>query len=262
MKKTIFAVLVMLGLIAGLRAEEKLKWKRVEAADDGFMLIKRGYATSNLIPVDVDVEYVFSGEFLRKDSIGPNLYFCLIPYDKNKKQIEVWNVGNVPGSETTLAKACKAGDTTLTIKDAGAKWKTAFNATRRKPYVAFDVDNEGTFTDLPNSNLIKMEKLDNADGIWTIKLKTPCKKDYPAGAPLRLHVGVGGMMMLALLPEKKFPIDEVKKITVTVSGERLSGVGKNNKDEVFWKGTKYVQFYILVLKNQLLFKNISVKETD
>lgn len=259
MKKTMFTLLVVFGLAVGVKAEEEIKWKRVSPADNGFLIANM--ATSNLIPVDVDKEYIVSGEFLSNKPTGRFLFFCLIPYDKDKKKIQRYNVNNIPGTDMTLTAACKLGATTITIKD-GAKWKTVFDKSSRKPYIVFDVDHEGTFKDLPNSNVSKMKKIENVDGNWKVELSTPCIKDYPAGTKLRLHQGTSGMMYVALVPEKNFPIGTVKKISAAISGERLSGVGKGNKDEAFWKGTKYIQFFIMVLKNKVLFKNINIKEAE
>jgi len=259
MKKIMFTLLVVFGLTVGVKAEGEIKWKRASPADDGFLTTKM--ATSNLIPVDVDKEYIVSGEFLSNKPIGQFLFFCLAPYDKDKKKIQRYNVSNIPGTDMTLTAACKSGATTITIKD-GAKWKAVFDKISRKPYIVFDVDHEGTFKDLPNSNISKMKKIENVDGSWKVELSTPCIKDYPTGTKLRLHRSNSGMMYVALVQVKNFPIGTVKKISATISGERLSGVGKGNKDEAFWKGTKYVQFFIMVLKNKVLFKNISIKESE
>ena len=259
MKKTTLMLLALFSLIAVAKAE--VQWKRVITADEGFLAATRSkQALSELIPVDINIEYVVSGEF-KHDNPITFLYFCMIPYDKNRKKIQPFHVANIPGTDMSLAGACKAGDSAISIKD-GAKWKAAFDKNRRKPYVAFNADHEGTFSDLPNSNTVQMTKIEKAGDAWTVTLKSPCIKDYPGGTKLRLHYGSGGIMMLALVPEKDFPIGPLKKISVTISGERLSGVGKNNKDEAFWKGTKYVQFFIMALKNKVLFKNISIKESE
>jgi hypothetical protein len=261
MKKTILGAITLLALATSVVAESEVKWQRVQLADDGyFMATRNKSAISELIPVDPEKEYVVSGEFKHDKPIGL-LYFCIMPYDKDQLRIQRHHVANIPGTEMTLAKEYKAGDTSIIIKD-GTKWKTIFDKERRKPYIAFNADHEGTFKDLPNVNTIHMAGIKNENGEWKVDLKTPALSDYPAGTKLRLHKGSGGMMYESLLQEKDFPAGTVKEITANISGERLSGVG-GSKCESFWKGTRFIKFFIMELKgNPLLFKNISIKEAE
>ena len=51
---------------------------------------------------------------------------------------------------------------------------------------------------------------------------------------------------------------QAKRLTATLSGERLSGVGRDERARAFWRGTRYVQFFIMPLNGELLFKGVRI----
>lgn len=256
----VVAKLAVLGLILEVSADV-VTWKNAVPAEDGFLLCSRPKtATSNLIEVDSGKEYDVSGTFMREGRIGL-LYFCLIPYDAGRQRIEPFHVAGLPGTETALARASEDGDSTIAVQDA-SKWGAIFDRSSPKPFVAFDVDSSGLFGDLPNRSVSRVTTIARVEGksIWQVGLMTPCTKDYRAGTKVRLHHGGGGIMNIRLLPEDEMPMGQEKKLDGTIGGERLSGVGKSNRDGAFWRGTKYVRFFIMPLTGELLFKDVEIVE--
>lgn len=254
--------LILLGLIFSASAEVT-KWKNAVPADDGFMRCSRPKAaTSNLIKVDSGKEYDVTGTFMCSGRIGL-LYLCLVPYDADRKQIQRFHVAHIPGSERTLAQAAEAGESIITVRDGGP-WKAVFDRNRRKPYVAFDADHSGLFRDLPNRNVSMVKGIRELgdNGSWEVELRTPCTKDCPAGTGVRLHHGSGGLMNVRLVPEDEMPMGQAKRLDATISGERLSGVGREDRAQAFWRGTRYVQFFIMPLTGELLFKGVRITAAE
>ena len=254
--------LIVLGMIFSAAAEVTT-WKNAAPEDGGFMRCSRPKtATSNLIQVDSGKEYDVTGTFMCSSRIGL-LYFCLIPYDVDRKQIQRFHVAHVPGSERTLAHAAEAGESIITVGDGGS-WKAAFDRSGRKPYVAFGADHSGLFRDLPNRNvsMVKGVRKLGEKGLWEVELSTACTKDYPAGTGVRLHYGSGGLMNVRLVPEGEMPMGQAKRLDATISGERLSGVGREDRAQAFWRGTRYVQFFIMPLTGELLFKGVRITAVE
>jgi len=251
-------LLLVLGMVLSASAEVTT-WRNAEPTDGGYIrCARRKAATSNLIEVDPGKEYDVTGTFMCSTRVGL-LYFCLTPYDADRKRIERFHVAPVPGSERILVRAAQAGESTIAVKDGGP-WKTAFDRSRRKPYVAFGADHSGLFRDLPNRNvsMVKAIRKLGGKGLWAVELRTPCAVDWPAGTGVRLHHGSGGLMNVRLLPEDEMPMGQAKRLEATISGERLSGTGREDRAQAFWRGTRYVQFFIMSLTGELLFKGVRI----
>ena len=75
------------------------------------------------------------------------LYFGYALYTKNKKIILRKSVNYINNTETELVKGCESNDKVIYIKN-GENW-------RKGSYycIAFNTDNSGKLSDLPNINL-------------------------------------------------------------------------------------------------------------
>ena len=93
----------VMGFLVNAGAQEGLTWEKAVPGDDGFLMCLRARtATSSFIEVDAGTEYDVTGTFMRNARIGL-LYFCLLPYDRDKQQIQRFHVDNLAGTESTMA---------------------------------------------------------------------------------------------------------------------------------------------------------------
>ena len=206
-----------------------------------FKTLSATVTSAELIPVDIAKTYKISGWFKNADEKKPYLYLGLMPFDADKKQIHAVFVNIVPGSDATLAEACKAEDTVLKVKDA-SKWviKDKIN------HVAFDADS--SLKDLPNSKISSaIVKVEQRDNCWEVTLEKPCGKAYPANTPVRLQKDGATYMYPVLMAN--FQSSDWKEFTAQVKGVAKSG----NPGTQFWAGTKYVKVIILALNGGMLY---------
>lgn len=207
-----------------------------------FKTISTNVETSEFIPVDTAKKYKLSGWFKSADDKKTNLYLGLIPFDADKKQIEVASVNVVEDSATELAEACAPGDTAIKVKDASKAIKNAYH------HIAFATDNSGAYKDLPNSNIsgiiVKVEK---KDSLWEITLDKPCGKTYSANTPIRLQKDAGTYMYPVY--SGAFQSSEWQELSGEVNGEAKSSAPSNQ----FWPRTKYVKVLILALGGGMLY---------
>ncbi len=144
-------------------------------------LVCRGGAylfSKDSITIEKDKIYKLSGSFkLAPDSKPSKFYFGIMPLDDKNLQIPVQSVNTVAGTETELTSDCAADDTAIKIKN-GEKWEASVNG-----YIAFNVDDSGKKTDLPNRELSSMgiTKLKKDGDVFKVTLKDKCGKAYPAG---------------------------------------------------------------------------------
>ncbi len=232
----------------------KLWEARAEGAHAGkSCFIKAGPAfvlCDDFIAVDPDKTYLLSGWFKSATAEPSHLYFGYAPYDADKKPIFCENVSATPGTETTLAGACKKEDDILKIAD-GSKWRATPFAV-----VAFSVDNSGQYKDLPNRNLSTrgILSVDKKGEFWEIKLAKPCGKEYPAGTLIRQHVAGPGYIYNAatnaVVPQ------EWKQYSGRIKGIALSGAPTAQ----WWPGAKFAR--VIVMPNYGQAKDVSLLADD
>lgn len=209
--------------------------KQLKHSGDGCFELYGKYRTellySKLIPVDVNEEYNLSAWMRTLDERYPaSAYLGLYMYDKNKKVINIHNVGIHPDTETTLAKDVHKGSKELhVIKNP--KWT-------KVPYKAVAFNVESQYQDLPNYNISpQIENIIDDGEQYKVVLKTPMNEAYPAGTKVRLHFPWG---MPFLYGASGWMPAEWKEFSISLKGEAQSG---NVRDQ-FWRGTKYVRVFI------------------
>ncbi len=169
-------------------------------------------------------------------------------YDADKKEIQPYEVVYVKGTETELAAPAAVGDTTLRLKDA-SKWRKNIKT------IAFNVKDD--FSDLPNREVLVegINEITAKDGAYELTLKTPMKKDWPAGTKVRQHIYSSPLFVF------RNPVSgEWTRMTGVVSGV---SDGKNpNHTGKWWPGAVYFRPMILVspkTKDAVELKNIAVE---
>ncbi len=136
------------------------------------------------VKLDPSKSYKLSALFKSAPGSNPSkFYFGLVPIDAQGKQIQSAFINVVPETETELAADCNPDDTVIKIKN-GDKWNT-----HKHSLIAFDTDNSGAMSDLPNANIssIGVEKIAKKNSYTEITLKDKCGKKYPAGTKIREH---------------------------------------------------------------------------
>ena len=187
----VFAAASMLGAAEVIFDGSKVdSWADEVTEKAGVITIKGDYKvklSKDFTPVTRGRKYTISGEFFipagapKAQNI---LYFGFIPYTADGKEITHTAIATaIPYAVATLAADAKAGDKSVTLKNA-ADWKLlghgclAFNAKADR-------------SDLPNfelSGFLDLSKtVKNSDGTVTVALKTPLAKSYPAGTLVRQH---------------------------------------------------------------------------
>lgn len=190
--------------------------------------------------------YRLSGMFKSDGETKSLLYLGYTPYTRDKKFIIPQSVSILADTGTELSKPCLKGDIILYIKD-GANW-----ITNKPVYVAFDADNSGSLSDLPNFKLSKINKIEKDNDNWKIFLVKPCAKNYPANTKVREH-SFGSYEYIASchVPNTWTEYTEI----ITVKKEFING------GSLFPPGTSYIKISILAnlgqSKETLLLKNIS-----
>lgn len=135
--------------------------------------------------VDPEIQYTLSAwmKTLKAGSRQPGMYIGFIAYDKNGRLIDTQSIHYFENTLTELAEPCKAGDSSIVIK-SGASWQAEACGC-----VAFNADKTGGYKDIPNFNCSApgISKVYQSDENWTVQLKAPLKKGYPAGTAVREH---------------------------------------------------------------------------
>jgi len=233
-------------------------WKGFnEVADDAHSgkhaFLRTGRATvrsQEFIPVETDKVYTLSGWFKSAGEEPSFVYLGYVPFDEEKRQIAVYHVNFLPGTETTLAEPCKEDDTVIKIKQ-GLMWSA-------KPHacIAFEVDDSGQAKDLPNRNVsaLGIEKMEQKDGSWEVHLKKACGKAYPAGTKVREHLS-GGSYIYNAAARRQVPREWTQ-----FTGVIKDSVAVGAPSKKWWPGTAYVQ--ILILANFRQDKKATVLVDD
>ena len=200
-------------------------------------------AGKTAIPVDPAKTYILKGKFKSIGKVPSIIFFGLLPCDTEKKQIAAEAVNACPDTNTELAVACSAKDSSLKVKDAG-KWM------KRKGldiygYVAFNIDDSGALKDLPNRALSPVVKeVRKAGDQWELILAAPYSgKDMAAGTKVRLH-HPGNSYIYCAANYKTVPTEW------TSFEGKITGMGAKASDIEFWSGTAFVKLLILGNFNQ------------
>ena len=129
-------------------------------------------------PIEVDPAktYQLKGEFKAASPGSSFLYFGLIPYDADMREIKAQNINVLPGTLTELSEAATQGARTIRIRNA-ANWKCV----PARFYAAFGADK--AHRDLPNFNVIPIKAVNGNE----ITLSAPLPEAYPAGTCVRMH---------------------------------------------------------------------------
>ena len=204
--------------------------------------------SKELIPVDPSSGYTVSGYFMSPE--GKALVHLGVDcFDAQKRPITSERITPVPQTETELVEEAKPGDKVLKIKN-GSAWEFDAELTPKYGVVAFNVDDSGAYSDLPNPNLSQqgITTIRQAGGQWEVELAKPLKEGYSAGTKVRQHKVAGASLWLAT--------KGVGKDWVKLSGD-ISGVSTVGQEKgMFWPGTSFVRISVLNLNND---KNTSPK---
>ena len=215
-----------------------------------------------LIEIKPGKKYVLKGKFRTLDKTPKPIYLGLALRDANKRIISPSGINAAPGTETTLAAACKKTDKVIKLKDA-SKWKVTTIGG-----IAFKADPTGKYKDLPNRNLSKIGSrgivsVKKVGDVWEVTLKGPVGQAYPAGTVVRQHNMFGGYMYCAAA--NKRPGKKMKEYkSKVISKVATHGASSNT----WWPGTKYANIVIIVNygdktgKLVTEFDDIVLEETD
>lgn len=193
--------------------------------------------SNEYIEIDLNKEYNLSGDF-KSTGVGESkLYFGYVPLDENYERIESRDITPfAPNTETTLFESVSPSDTSVKILD-GSNWGNG-------GYIAFDIDDSGSYNDLPNSQLSSFitDVIEHpGEGHWEIVVDS-ANENFPAGTKIREHNGAGSYMYAAF---DTGPPDDIpftwKNLNGVTIGENVEGVSFGK----WWRGTKYVQLLML-----------------
>lgn len=210
--------------------------------------VSQAIFSTDFISVEHNKIYKLSGMFKSGANKAEKLYFGYAPYSSKKESISRQSVIHIKNTETELVKECNIGDTVVYIKNA-KNWVKNGN-------IAFDIDDSGNYSDLPNFNLSsKIFKITKAGEFWEIELLKPLEKVYPAGTKIREHYNDGTgtyIYSAALLAEVPDKWTEYNTVNMLGDGE-------------LYKHMKYVKILLMcnIAKSKdskLDFKNIKLQE--
>lgn len=168
------------------------KWQDGKARmENGALFVTGDFSltySKDFIPVTPGKKYEISGEFRITGNFPgklPLLYFGFVPYTADGREISHAAIGTaMPPALAILTEDVKKGDKVLKIKISNAAdWKLLGHG-----MLAFNA--KADCSDLPNMDLSPFFDLNNCkleNGVYTIALKSPMTKDYPAGTVVRQH---------------------------------------------------------------------------
>lgn len=196
-----------------------------------------------LIPVDPNAHYELSGFFMSEEGTA-NVYLGFDCYDVDQRRITSVEITPIPGTETELLEDANKGDEVLKIKN-GSAWVFDPSWTPGYGVVAFDVDDSGAYSDLPNRKLSPMgiAAIRQAGGQWEVELAKPMGANYPAGTKVREQRGLGAYRWILAK-------GGIGSQWVELKGE-MSGVSTAGQEPgKFWPGTRFVKVAILNLNRE------------
>ena len=213
--------------------------------------------SASFIPVDSNKMFKLSGKFKSFSKEKSLLYFGLIPYNKDKIHINNYAIKYRKNTGSELARKCSKGDKVVYVKD-GSSWISSPLAC-----IAFNTDNSGVYSDLPNFNLssIGIKRVSQEGSIWKLELSNQVSKSYQKNTKIREHIeDSSGSYFFCSAWNTYVPLTWTKYKGM---------VYNSNKKRCFGKlppGTKYVKIIIwgnFLQKNKdisLAFKNIKFEE--
>jgi len=214
--------------------------------------------SEELIPVSPELPYELSASFM---SEGTEAKVCLglSCYDADEKEITSQQITPIIGTETKLREAASKGDTILKIEN-GQQWVFDTKWTPEYGFVAFDVDDSGAYSDLPNRNLsgAGLKSIRQVGGQWEVELAKPLPADFAAGTKVRQHRAEGAFLWINT-PQVGSSWKEIKG--------RIFGVSEGPRQPgKFWPGTKFIKVIILVdtpdLKNPVLVDEVAFTQVE
>ena len=242
-----FAIaLLTVGCVSTVFAAEVLKPAETKdfqknaalTSENGVLTVKgqTSLFSDKTISVDPAKKYKLSGKFRAKNGTAPtSLFLGYAPLNEKGTPISSVMVCSIQNTDTELAEAAKPGDTVLKVKDA-SKW----NKQAKYGVVAFNT--KADLSDLPNGDIsnIVSDKIENKDGVWIVPLKTPLKKAYAKGTPVRQQTYSASYIYNAAAARKTS--NDWQSFSGIISGQAKSGTASNQ----WWAGTKSARILILV----------------
>ncbi|MBR6470613.1 MAG: hypothetical protein IKS83_02340, partial [Victivallales bacterium] len=179
---------------------------------------------------------------------GATFWPILEQSDSNHLPIAAFQLNALPGTETTLLRDARPGDTELLVAD-DSKWQpTAFGK-----IVAFVAAADLSY--LPNRNIeYYVQKISEQDGKWLLTMSRPIQRAWAAGTTLRQHRD-GGYMTFGLLP-----------INLTSDWQQVEGCVfaapvSEGKTTHLWRGAAFVQLKCMAPKG-VEIRNLTFEELD
>lgn len=227
------------------------------AAKDGNAILLKGSGlifSKGTIAIDPSKTYQVSGSFKAvPGSKEGRFYLGVQPLNSDNVWISPSKVNAVAGTDTELAEPCNPEDKVIKIK-GGKGWEQG-----QHYFIAFNTDNSGSYSDLPNSTLSPMgfTKVENKGDVTEVTLRDSCGKEFPAGTKVRMHRDSATFMYVESASNAVAPA-EWTEFKGVIKGENPSGV----KAAVWNKGTRNAKIILLGVSPELelLFKDVRIEE--
>ena len=232
--------------------------KRAVKTDDGMAVKGASFYifSAKTLTLNPAKKYKVSGDFrLKEGEESGSVYLGLVPLSADGKQIVSGSVKVTPKSDTVVAKAAAVGDTVIYVKDA-SKWDM------KTPHASIAFNTKPDYSDLPNSDLIKVPKgnIEQEGELWKITLKTPLAKEIAEGTSVRQQVA--GAAYIYAGYKREIP-PEWTTLSGVVSGSVATSGNPANK---LWPGTASVKVIVMMQQgkkgNVVEFRNIKIEEVE
>jgi hypothetical protein len=214
--------------------------------------------SKELIPIDATATYKISVS-LKSGTAKPNkIYFGLEQYDAQKRNINSTSITPVEDSATTLVAPANKGDKIIKIK-AVKNWQAILD--KKRLLIAFDIDDSGAYSDLPNFKVSNsVTSLKQQGDNWEATLKTPLEFSFPNGTKVRAQLKCGHLMYAVALT-KHLPN------WTTFSREILPAKKFGSHSGTLWTGVKFARVMFLANWRQkdgeiMLFKNVKLEKVE
>ena len=211
------------------------------------------FTSTEFIKITPNCQYEISGDFKSLTENQSKIYFGYKSYDKNKDFIAHNQVNYYKNTETQLYSDISIGDTTINITN-GSNWlKTD------KMYLAYNIDETGNFSDLPNRNLSKKNEILNItkkSDHYEIKFANSFEKPAKTGTHIRVHYVQSGTYSYSTIGGNYIP-----NIWTNYTG--TASYAKNKLDQfssdyTFGQKTEYIQFLILSNYDQYFGEQVGI----